>query len=294
MGKFLIYLTTIMILLTLASRNIKNNRRIKNTLVNLVKEINQVYKYIFSEKRIIALITQGLMIVCGEILSFLLISTSIIRYLDTYFIGSIDIAFRIIAIIVSFIIVHYAVGYVLLISSKIHRFIYGVENKTLKVDFISSYFITSTFLTVLLIFPKEFNQCYLIGLIMVTICYYLNLKVLLSIMIKPTGVKSVKEDEASFSRVIIASVLLLIMLILNLYLAVCFVDGLEGQSYTNVNGYFDLFYYTIITFTTIGYGDITPLTVPAKIVAIIISITSVICLTVFLSSVFSYKDTLNE
>ncbi len=129
---------------------------------------------------------------------------------------------------------------------------------------------------------------------MVTICYYLNLKVLLSIMIKPTGVKSVKEDEASFSRVIIASVLLLIMLILNLYLAVCFVDGLEGQSYTNVNGYFDLFYYTIITFTTIGYGDITPLTVPAKIVAIIISITSVICLTVFLSSVFSYKDTLNE
>lgn len=46
----------------------------------------------------------------------------------------------------------------------------------------------------------------------------------------------------------------------------------------------------MITFTTVGYGDIVPLTVEAKIIAIIISVTSVICLTVFLSSVLSIKE----
>lgn len=129
---------------------------------------------------------------------------------------------------------------------------------------------------------------------MVIICYYLNLKVLLNILVKPTNVKSAKEEETSFARLMIASILLLVMLILNLYLAVCFVNSIGESVYLNSNGYFDLFYYTIITFTTIGYGDIIPTTIPAKIVAIIISVTSVICLTVFLSSVLSYKDTLKK
>ena len=54
--------------------------------------------------------------------------------------------------------------------------------------------------------------------------------------------------------------------------------------------YLDLFYYTIITFTTVGYGDIVPLSIAAKIMSIVIATTSVICLTVFLSSVLSYKN----
>lgn len=290
MGNIVIIGTTIIVFLALIVRSIRNNRKIKTTIGRLVIEINDAYKSLFTERALIVKLTQGGMVLFAEVLAFISIVTSIIRHLDTYLPMSVEWIIKIFSVIVSFIIVHYSIGYLLLVSSKIHRFIYKVENKNLKVDFILSYFITSTFLMVLIIFPDEFSKNVFIGLVGVGICYYLNLKVLLTLMNNPTHVKSKSEEEASYARVMGAAILLLIMLVLNLYLAVCFVNAIGGGAYANANGYFDLFYYTIITFTTIGYGDIIPITAEAKIVAIIISITSVICLTVFLSSMLSYKD----
>ena len=94
----------------------------------------------------------------------------------------------------------------------------------------------------------------------------------------------------------IAAILILIMLILNLYLMVCLVSHLphEAPVFSNANNYFDLFYYTIITFPTIGYGDITPTTMAAKTISLLISVTSVICLSIFLSTILSYRDQIND
>ena len=49
-------------------------------------------------------------------------------------------------------------------------------------------------------------------------------------------------------------------------------------------------YYTIITFSTIGYGDIYPISPVAKFMSMVISLTSFICLTIFVSSILSYKN----
>ena len=81
------------------------------------------------------------------------------------------------------------------------------------------------------------------------------------------------------------------MIVLNLFLATGIIHQVYPNSFSNNPTRFDLFYYTIITFTTIGYGDIVPIDIPAKIISMIISITSVICLTIFLSSVMSYGKT---
>ncbi|MEW8995273.1 ion channel [Clostridium sp.] len=291
MGSFIIILTTIIVLAILITRSIRNNRKIRSVLRTFVVEINKTYKELFKGTTFLYKITQGGMVICGEVFAFITIFTTVMRYLDTHLAFGVEWLIKIIAIIISFIIVHYSIGYILFVSSKIHKFIYKVEDKNLKLDFILSYFITSTFLAVLIIFPDQFKESAIIGIIGVIICYYLNIKVLLTLMRKPHNIKSEKEEKTNFARVLIAAILVLVMLVINLYLAVCFVNAIsDGTAYLNATGSFDLFYYTIITFVTIGYGDIVPVTTSAKVVAIVISITSVICLTVFLSSILSYKE----
>lgn len=116
------------------------------------------------------------------------------------------------------------------------------------------------------------------------------MNVLIKIIRNPKDLYSKKKSRRTGKQrnsVVVASILLLIMIVLNLFLAVNLINSGVPGSYSNNPSNFDLFYYTIITFTTVGYGDIVPLTTEAKVVAIIISITSVICLTVFLSNVIT-------
>ena len=84
--------------------------------------------------------------------------------------------------------------------------------------------------------------------------------------------------------------ILLFMVIVSLYLGVCFISNGSIKAYSNNPTYYDLFYYTIITFSTIGYGDICPVSIVAKFMSIVISLTSIICLTIFISSMLSYKS----
>ena len=131
---------------------------------------------------------------------------------------------------------------------------------------------------------------YVLGLIGVTVSYILNMKVLIQLIRNPHNIKTKHEEATSYSRIIVAAILMVGLIVLNLFLGVCFINGAETGAFSNSPNAFDLFYYTIITFTTIGYGDITPLSIGAKVISIVISVTSVICLTIFLSTILSYKD----
>lgn len=290
MGRVFIFISTFLLLAVIGARNAKNNKRIFTVISNIVKEINGVYVDLFKDKSVIRRNIQVLLIIGAEIFVAISISTTVIRYIDTYTINAIDIIIKILISISLLIIIHYSIGYVLLITIKIHRFIYGVENTDVKVDLLLSYFIISIYFTVLLLYPKEFESTYIVGLIGIFISYILNMKVLIQLIRNPYNIKSKDEEQTSYSRVIVAAILMVALIIINLFLAVYLINGVEVGAFSNSPNEFDLFYYTIITFTTIGYGDIVPISIGAKMISIVISVTSVICITIFLSTILSYKD----
>lgn len=295
MGRFIITVVTILTFIVLIARNRKIDKHLKKRVTSTFKSINKTYIEIFKQKQILSRFIQGALLVFAEASSFVGIYTTITKHLElgTLY-GGVEFLLKGIITIICFIIVHYSIGYMLYLSLKIQSFINTVEHKNLKVDFILSYFMISTYLTILVLFPKEFIDNVVIGLLGMGVCYYLNIKTLITIIANPYNIKSMKKEDNGYSRIIIASILILLMLIINLYLIVCLINGLEKGAFLNANTNFDLFYYTVITFTTIGYGDIIPTTVLAKIASMLISVTSVVCLSVFLSSVLSYKDELSN
>ena len=186
--------------------------------------------------------------------------------------------------------IYIAIGYLLLSSSRIFILLSKVEDFSMKYDMLISYFIINTYFTVLIVFPKQFEESYFVGLIGVTICYIMNLRVLIKIINNPERININDGRVRNFTSTSVLSILVLIIMILNLFLAVCFINSADMNSYSGNPSNFDLFYYTIITFTTIGYGDIVPITMMAKVMSIIISTTSVVCITIYLSSVLSFNN----
>lgn len=293
MGRILILVSTLLIIISLVTLRRKNNKRLLDNIKKTFIEINNTYKEIFTEKDLISRSIHGLIFVASEILvvfTVVRIGLDIVIH-DTSLLNAL---FVIIMIVIILMAIHLSLGYLLMITSGIQKFISKVEDKSLKNNLLVSYFIISTYLTIYLLEPKGFYGIELIALIGLLISYILNLKILIKLIVNPERVKSknygksMNKNDNTPQRIVIVSVLLLLMIVLNLYLAAGIINQAYPGSFSNNPTRFDLFYYTIITFTTIGYGDIVPVDVPAKIISMIIAITSVICLTIFLSTVMSY------
>lgn len=97
------------------------------------------------------------------------------------------------------------------------------------------------------------------------------------------------------AHILFCSLLLLLMIILNLYLLVLLTNYSYDGAYICTTGdqtitKWNLFYYTLITFTTVGYGDVLPNTLASQAVAILIAITNICYVSIFISSVLSEKS----
>lgn len=67
------------------------------------------------------------------------------------------------------------------------------------------------------------------------------------------------------------------------YLGNCYFDN----AYNKTVSLFDVYYYTVVTFGTVGYGDIYPTAIYTKGTAILTTFTSIACIAVMLSSLLS-------
>ncbi len=153
----------------------------------------------------------------------------------------------------------------------------------------------------MIIAKNEFKDLKWIFFVALLLAYYLNIVVMLNIIYNPLVLINGRKNKVDQYKskidkrnIFIGSILILIMIIYNLYLGVLWVNTYCGQAFLcTSNGLitnWTLLYYTIISFTTIGYGDIVATSVESQFMSIIISITSVLCLIIYFSSMMNIKD----
>jgi len=200
-------------------------------------------------------------------------------------------------------IIYFSVGTPMLILGRVTKFIANIRGEEISWKLIISHGLLIMYSCLLIVDKIENPNMYILILVGLIGAYFLNLQVLFRITINPMRftLKSsrIKEDKnLLLGSIWIGTFLLVCVIVLNLFLGVVTINSSYPGAYINERGgvitNFDLFYYTLITFTTIGYGDIYPVAVQGKVMAIIIAFTSVGCLVVMVSSILSLKDKLLE
>ncbi|MEO2682728.1 two pore domain potassium channel family protein, partial [Clostridium butyricum] len=144
-----------------------------------------------------SILQTALLILAQIFMSFNVISavSIYINFSSNYLI---NLIIKIIIIIAMIFMLYLAVGYVLLSSSMIFKLLSKVEDSNIKYDLLISYFVLNTYFTVLIVFPKQFEECYFIGLIGVAICYMMNLRVLIKIIKNPEHINIHLEKYRNF------------------------------------------------------------------------------------------------
>lgn len=198
-------------------------------------------------------------------------------------------------------VMYIIMGLILFVSDYTMNTLRHIKDKSL------SDFVTIAFLEIVMSFPNFFLgevfktplwirivmlATYFVNYILIMIAMFMILKdpakVAGNIIDSENEEKSKKIYISTIILVLISIVLNLYMLVLGTYWIQCF-DAYNGLCKMK-SASWSLFYYTIISFATVGYGDITPTTFLSQLASIIISITSVLCLVVFINIVVSFVN----
>ena len=181
-----IFITLIAVIVVLYKRIEEEKfRGIKKLIFN----INNQYKYLLRGKHPYLNFYQWLIFIISQGFVVFSMVIGILHLYFTYIDEDLIIIGKISTIIVLLAILYFSVGYLLSSITEVYKFLYKIEHKKTKSDLLMSYFIISIYMTILIVFPKEFGENYKIGLIGVGISYILTLKVLINIIRSPQVIK---------------------------------------------------------------------------------------------------------
>lgn len=200
------------------------------------------------------------------------------------------------------ILFYFVFGLPLLIFSKIELLIRTTHRKKLSFRFLITSYILFAYAFFLWYSRNTMTECSNIVLLGLLISYMLNMTMLINISMEPVtccyckyGEKKRVEQKYPLKIVLAGALILILLIVLNLYLGVVMIANRLDQAYIYVGtarqvSDLDLLYYTVISFTTIGYGEIVPHHFESKMMAIVIAYTSVMCLVIFVSSILALKQ----
>lgn len=139
-------------------------------------------------------------------------------------------------------------------------------------------------------------QIGLVALMMSLLMVYMEL---ISIVLGKGSYKQAARYLVQNSAMKLKSILTwLIVIIINLYTLLIFIQFyveakahpfIEAEALTKSSAV-DLFYYLIVTFTTVGFGDISPHTVTAKLVSSLVALSGMLFTGIFVGCILNLKE----
>lgn len=180
--------------------------------------------------------------------------------------------------------------FILVISATLRRLI-AINSASLNVMF-------SSLILLFIMIGINLNLCdglhtyeFIFTMACLVCCYFMMLFVLVMVL------KEANDDESQLTLKNIwkSAFLTITLFLINLSMmsGCCYLNN--AQSFKGVeHGLFDMLYYTVITFATVGYGDISPASLPAKAISILTVFTSILCITVLLSEIMGVKKKLKK
>ena len=140
------------------------------------------------------------------------------------------------------------------------------------------------------------------NLLIHNIAFYLSfINLILCYLLLANTLKFILQNILAYTNIFNHSnlwkvALLIIFYFLSTLTLFCYIGSIYYVNAYSINNpnIFDLFYYVVITFGTIGYGDIYPTCYYTKAIAILIVFTSISCISIMLSSFLSVSHEKNK
>lgn len=258
---------------------------LNDLLVNIIKyvqsiicRVNHFYFQILFEETI----TIKSIVIIARGIYYLWLGTVTSRILSMYKLMKNNWILKVPIILVIFLVSFYIYGFIIYKISDLQS---SLNIKNIKLNFAISNVILVVYL---LIITKDIEMVYKYNLsiiILLIMSYLINIYILFRIMVETKNI-----FEKKIKGWVLLSFVIVGIIIINLFFLVTAVYYKDPLSFASNPKLFDLFYFTIVSFVTIGYGDIVPVSFAAKMISVIISFTSILCLSVFFSSFFSDKS----
>ena len=174
---------------------------------------------------------------------------------------------------------------ILFVSAFVRKLI-SVNSASLNVMFSSIIFILASLCTYFTTREKlDFCQ-FILSQICLGCCYVMMLFVLILILKEANSGDSLLTFRNIWKSAFLTIMLFIVVLSLMSYCCLMHnANAFAGVEY----GLADIFYYTAITFATVGYGDIVPVSLAVKSVSVLTVITNILCITVLLSEIAGLK-----
>lgn len=174
---------------------------------------------------------------------------------------------------------------ILFVSAFVRKLIY-VNSASLNIMFSSVIFIIAAICYYFLTRESlDFNQ-FLLSQACLGCCYVIMLFVLIMVLKEVNSGSSLMTFRNFWKSAFLTIMLFIAVLSLMSYGCLLYnANAFDGVKF----GLADVFYYTVITFATVGYGDISPVELTAKAVSVLTVVTSILCITVLLSEIAGLK-----